>query len=148
MSRFFGSTIVEQEGITLDFSEEFEQYTVLESIEKFTDISADALVNEATLREILVKRNLKIHPDWGLGRLQMEVFDEFVESRLVKPTFITQYPVEVSPLSRKNDVNPHVADRFELFAMGREIANGFSELNDSEDQAQRFQAQVDLKVTG
>ncbi len=143
-----GSTIVEQENITLDFSDEFEQYTVLESIQKHTEITADELANEAVLRAILTNRNLTTHPDWGLGRLQMEIFDEFVEARLMKPTFITQYPVEVSPLSRKNDANPHVADRFELFAMGREIANGFSELNDSEDQAQRFQAQVDLKAQG
>jgi len=144
----FGSTIVEQDGITLDFSENFEQYTVLESIEKFTDFTAEELANGATLRQILTRRNLETHPDWGLGRLQMEVFDEFVEVELIKPTFITQYPVEVSPLSRKNDANPHVADRFELFAMGREIANGFSELNDPEDQARRFQAQVDLKAQG
>ncbi|MBV1907330.1 MAG: lysine--tRNA ligase [Pseudomonadales bacterium] len=143
-----GTRIVEQDGITLDFSADFEELTVLESIQKFTEISAEELGEDSALREILRKRKVEVFEDWGLGRLQMEVFDEFVEGNLMKPTFITEYPTEVSPLSRKNDDNPHVTDRFELFAMGREIANGFSELNDPEDQAERFQAQIDMKARG
>ncbi len=93
---------------------------------------------------------LQIHTEtgWGAGRLLMEIFEETVEDQLVQPTFVTQYPTEVSPLSRRNDEDPHVTDRFELFICGREIANGFSELNDPEDQAERFQAQVAEKDAG
>jgi len=85
---------------------------------------------------------------WGLGKIQTEIFEATVEEKLIDPTFITRYPTEVSPLSRRNDDDPSVTDRFELFVGGREIANGFSELNDPEDQAERFQAQVDEKDAG
>jgi lysyl-tRNA synthetase, class II len=87
-------------------------------------------------------------PTWGLGKLQVEIFEQTVESRLMDPTFITRYPTEVSPLARRNDEDPSVTDRFELFVGGREIANGFSELNDAEDQAERFRAQVAEKEAG
>ena len=93
---------------------------------------------------------LQIHTEqgWGAGRLLAELFDATVEEHLQQPIFITQYPTEVSPLSRRNDHNPEVTDRFELFICGREIANGFSELNDPEDQAERFRAQVASKDAG
>ena len=86
--------------------------------------------------------------EWGLGKLQMELFEARVEAKLEQPTYITEYPAEVSPLARRNDNNPQITDRFELFICGREYANGFSELNDPVDQAARFQAQVDLKSAG
>jgi len=89
-----------------------------------------------------------VKDNWGLGKLQMELFEATVEENLHHPTFITMYPTEVSPLSRRNDEDPSVSDRFELFVGGREIANGFSELNDAEDQAERFQAQVAEKDAG
>ena len=85
---------------------------------------------------------------WGLGRLQMEVFEAQVEAKLEQPTYITEYPAEVSPLARRNDKNPDITDRFELFIGGREYANGFSELNDPIDQAARFRAQAELKSQG
>ena len=78
----------------------------------------------------------------GAGKIQIEIFEATVEEKLIQPTFVTEYPTEVSPLARRNDDNPFITDRFELFIGGREIANGFSELNDSEDQAQRFRDQV------
>ncbi len=87
-------------------------------------------------------------PNWSLGRLQAEVFESRVEERLIDPVFVTAYPAEISPLARRNDADPTVTDRFELFIAGREIANGFSELNDPEDQAERFRAQVELKRAG
>jgi lysyl-tRNA synthetase class 2 len=95
-------------------------------------------------------KNLDIHikDSWGLGKIQIEIFEATVEEKLMHPTFVTEYPTEVSPLARKNDNNPFITDRFELFIGGREIANGFSELNDSEDQAQRFQDQVAEKDAG
>ena len=83
-----------------------------------------------------------------MGKVQTEIFEKTVESRLVQPTFITQYPAEVSPLARRNDADPFVTDRFEFFAAGREIANGFSELNDPEDQAARFREQVEAMQAG
>jgi lysyl-tRNA synthetase class 2 len=84
----------------------------------------------------------------GLGKLQIEIFDQTVEHQLQDPTFITEYPTEVSPLARRNDDNPFVTDRFEFYVGGREIANGFSELNDAEDQAERFRKQVEEKDAG
>jgi lysyl-tRNA synthetase class 2 len=89
-----------------------------------------------------------VDASWGWGRLLMELFEARVEDTLIQPTFVTGYPVEVSPLSRRNDEDPEVADRFEMFIAGREIANGFSELNDPEDQAERFQAQVAARDSG
>ena len=92
--------------------------------------------------------NVTVEDSWGLGKLQLEMFEARVEDALERPTFITHYPAEVSPLSRRNDENPLVTDRFELFIGGREIANGFSELNDPEDQAERFAAQAKLHSEG
>jgi lysyl-tRNA synthetase class 2 len=85
---------------------------------------------------------------YGWGKLLLEIFEKTVEHTLIQPTFITDHPVEVSPLARANDLDPQLTDRFELFIGGRELANGFSELNDAEDQAARFQAQVDAKEGG
>ena len=90
----------------------------------------------------------KPKPGFGLGKLQTIVFEETVETQLRQPTFITEYPAETSPLARRNDHNPHITDRFEFFIGGRELANGFSELNDPIDQAERFQAQVAEKDAG
>jgi lysyl-tRNA synthetase class 2 len=89
-----------------------------------------------------------VQDNYGIGKLQIEIFEKTVEEQLMDPTFITEYPVEVSPLSRRNDDNEFVTDRFEMFIAGREIANGFSELNDPEDQAARFQQQVAEKEAG
>ena len=91
---------------------------------------------------------ITVEKSWGLGRIVTEIFDEVAEAHLIQPTFITEYPAEVSPLARRNDVNPEITDRFEFFIGGREIGNGFSELNDAEDQAERFQEQVNAKAAG
>ncbi len=85
---------------------------------------------------------------WGVGKVLLEIFEKSVEANLIQPTFVTEYPVEVSPLSRRNNENPSIADRFELFIGGKEIANGFCELNDPDDQAERFKEQVKAKVDG
>ena len=89
-----------------------------------------------------------VKPSWGLGKIQIEIFEKTVEQKLIKPTFITMYPAEVSPLARLNDENSFVTDRFEFFVAGQEIANGFSELNDPEDQSERFKHQVNEKKLG
>ncbi|MCF6243416.1 MAG: lysine--tRNA ligase [Sulfurovum sp.] len=105
------------------------------------EIATDRDAGLAYLKE----RNLKADKNWTLGYVQAELFDEFVESKLINPTFITDYPVDISPLARRNDENPEVTERFELFMAGKEIANGFSELNDPLDQYERFMGQVDAK---
>ena len=91
---------------------------------------------------------IPVKPTYGLGKIQIEIFEKTVEHRLDEPTFITEYPTEVSPLARRSDDNPFVTDRFEFFVGGREIANGFSELNDAQDQADRFAQQVEEKEAG
>ncbi len=95
-----------------------------------------------------IKVDIPEEKSWGLGRIVTEIFEEVAEAHLIQPTFITEYPAEVSPLARRNDINPEITDRFEFFIGGREIGNGFSELNDAEDQAQRFLDQVAAKDAG
>lgn len=112
------------------------------------ELSPQDMRNAEALREACSKRGITTEESWGWGRLMMELFESLVEPTLIQPTFVTHYPVEVSPLSRRNERDPEVADRFELFVAGREIANGFSELNDPEDQKQRFLAQVAAKDAG
>jgi len=100
------------------------------------------------LVEFLKSKKIKIEKSWGKGRMLLEIFEETVENNLIDPSFVTEYPVEVSPLSRRNEENPDFADRFELFIGGKEFANGFCELNDPDDQASRFEDQVAAKESG
>lgn len=111
-------------------------------------MTSEQINNKEQLVQYMQSRGYNVEPIWGLGRLQFELFEHTVEDKLLDPTFIIEYPTEVSPLARKNDNNPEVTDRFELFVGGREIANGFSELNDPEDQAERFREQVANKDAG
>ena len=133
----------------IDFNEPFKRMTVAESILHFNkDLSLADLSDREALVAYAERLKVPIKDTFGLGKIQIEIFEKTVEERLLEPTFITAYPVEVSPLSRRNDDDDFVTDRFELFIAGREIANGFSELNDPEDQAQRFQDQVAEKDAG
>ena len=135
--------------IRYDFSQPFARMSVTESILKFNpQLSDKDLGDKAAAVSVAESLGIKLEPSWGLGRVQLEIFDKTVEHELVQPTFITAYPAEVSPLARRNDTNPFVTDRFEFFVGGRELANGFSELNDAEDQAERFRAQVAEKDAG
>ena len=123
--------------------------TVVESILHFNpNISAEQLADLASARAVAESLGIHIKESYGLGRVHIEIFEETVEHKLDQPTFITEYPTEISPLARRNDANPEVTDRFEFFICGRELANGFSELNDAEDQAERFMAQVAEKDAG
>ena len=132
-----------------DFTQPFRRLSVFDSILHFNpDISAEALADERGAREIAEHLDIPLKDIWGLGKVWIEIFEKTVEHRLDQPTFITEYPTEVSPLARRNDDNPFVTDRFEFFVGGREIANGFSELNDAEDQAERFRKQVEEKEAG
>ena len=146
--RACGSQQIVYQGIDLDFSKSPQRVTMAESLARFGGVAESSLDNVDHLRGVLVEKQIAVEDHWGLGKLQMEVFDAIVEGRLEQPTYITEYPTEVSPLARRNDHNPDVTDRFELFIGGREYANGFSELNDPVDQAGRFKAQADLKSTG
>jgi lysyl-tRNA synthetase class 2 len=144
-----GQTAVEYEGKSIEYGKPFTRMSVEESVRSYNPELAGAdLWDMDTLRSECTAREIHFDKSWGEGKLLIELFEATVESRLLDPTFITSYPTEVSPLSRRNDENPLVTDRFELFIAGREIANGFSELNDPEDQAARFQEQVSQKDAG
>jgi lysyl-tRNA synthetase class 2 len=132
-----------------DFDQPFTRISVFDSILHFNaDIKAEELQTPEGARAIAKKLGIPLKDSYGLGKVQIEIFEKTVEHRLMQPTFITEYPTEVSPLARRSDSNPFVTDRFEFFVGGREIANGFSELNDAEDQAERFRQQVEDKDAG
>jgi lysyl-tRNA synthetase class 2 len=138
-----GNSKVTYQGSEYDFAQPFLRLSVFDSILQYNpDIKAEQLADEAGARAIAEGLGIALKPYYGLGKVQIEIFEKTVEDRLDQPTFITLYPAEVSPLARRNDDDPFVTDRFEFFVGGREIANGFSELNDAEDQAERFLAQV------
>lgn len=144
-----GSTTVQYGDQTFDFGKPFEKLTMREAICKYrpeTNVADLDDLEKATA--IAQSLGIKIEKSWGLGRIVTEIFEETAESSLIQPTFITEYPAEVSPLARRNDQNPEITDRFEFFIGGREIGNGFSELNDAEDQAERFAQQVNAKDAG
>ena len=144
-----GSTIVNYQGEQFDFGKPFKRMTVEEAIEAYNpDFDMAKIRDRDYLAAYCEKLGVPVHDNYGAGKLQIEIFDATGEQNLREPTFITKYPTEVSPLSRKNDADPFVADRFEFFVAGREIANGFSELNDPEDQAERFRAQVENAAAG
>ena len=144
-----GQSVIEYQGEQYDFGKPFARMTVLESILHFNpELDLAALQSLATATAVAQKLGITVKDSYGLGKVQIEIFEKTVEHRLLHPTFITAYPVEVSPLARRNDLDPHVTDRFEFFVGGREIANCFTELNDAEDQAERFQKQVAEKEAG
>ena len=149
--RVLGTTSVDYGEHVIDFGRPFARLTACEAIRKFhPDIGeADLSTREAVVRT-LERRGIdwSKHRNAGIGALQLHLFEETTEQHLVQPTFIVDYPAEVSPLARRNDRNPQVTDRFELYIAGREIANGFSELNDPEDQAARFMEQAKQKDAG
>tara|TARA_B100000963_G_scaffold262417_1_gene230562 strand:+ start:67 stop:1557 length:1491 start_codon:yes stop_codon:yes gene_type:complete len=127
----------------------FKQSTLSDLVlEHNKDLSKEDLNNKSNLEQFLIEKKVKIEKNWGIGRMLLEAFEETVEENLIDPTFVTEYPVEVSPLSRRNEENPDYADRFELFIGGKEFANGFCELNDPDDQATRFEDQVAAKDSG
>ncbi|MFP4076188.1 MAG: lysine--tRNA ligase [Halochromatium sp.] len=144
-----GTTQIAYQGETYDFSQPFARLSVRESILRFNpDLSDADLDSLERARAVAERLGIHLKDSAGLGKVQIEIFEKTVEGRLLQPTFITAYPTEVSPLARQSDDDPFVTDRFEFFVGGREIANGFSELNDPEDQAERFRQQVADKDAG
>ena len=143
------NTVLEYQGEQYDFGKPFTRMTVRESILHYNpDLEPAQLDDLEAARKVAESLEIPIKDSYGLGKVQIEIFEKTVEHRLKDPTFITAYPTEVSPLARRNDDDPFVTDRFEFFVGGREIANGFSELNDPEDQAERFRKQVEEKEAG
>jgi lysyl-tRNA synthetase class 2 len=139
---------IEWDGDKIDLSN-FSTKTLNDLVlERNSDLSADDLTNLEKLRSYSKSINVSYKDTWGVGKVLLEIFEKSVEVNLIQPTFVTEYPVEVSPLSRRNNENPSIADRFELFIGGKEIANGFCELNDPDDQAERFREQVKAKEDG
>lgn len=144
-----GNTKLSYQGDEFDLGKPFVRMTVKQSILHFNaDIKAEMLDDLDSCKALAARLDIHLQDSWGLGKVQVEIFDKTVEHRLIEPTFITAYPTEVSPLARKNDADHFVTDRFEFFLAGRELANGFSELNDPEDQAERFRQQVADKDAG
>jgi lysyl-tRNA synthetase class 2 len=144
-----GTRTVEYQGETFDFGSAFRRVTVEDLIVHFTPgIDRTRLRDVEYLRGECAKLKIPVKPEDGAGKLQIEIFEKTAEHRLLQPTFVYAYPAEVSPLARRNDSDPFLTDRFEFFVGGREIANGFSELNDAEDQAARFREQVARKSGG
>ena len=144
-----GTTALQWEGNAIDVGAQFRRWKLEEAVRECNPgiSAADCRDREALARHCAALK-VPVKPAWGWGKLLLEIFEKTVEPDLVQPTFITHYPVEVSPLARESDTEPGITDRFELFIGGKEIANGFSELNDPEDQAARFRAQVDAKAGG
>jgi len=144
-----GTTTLQWEGSTIDLAPAFRRWKMEEAVRELNPHISQADIRD---RDAMARHcealGIKVHPSWGWGRLLLEVFEATVEEKLIQPTFITHYPVEVSPLARESDVEPGITDRFELFINSKEIANGFSELNDPEDQAARFRAQAEAKAGG
>jgi lysyl-tRNA synthetase class 2 len=144
-----GQTKVTYQGREIDFAKPYDRLTISAAIKKYApEIGDDVLGDKTKIAAKLKSMGVDTKPTDGLGTLQLVLFENTVETKLYDPTFLIDYPAEVSPLARRSDKNPEITERFELFIAGREIANGFSELNDPEDQAERFQEQVKQKDAG
>jgi lysyl-tRNA synthetase class 2 len=144
-----GTLQINYQNIKIDLSKSFPRLPLREAILHYNpDIKSEQLDDLQQARALANKHEIATPSHYGLGKIQMELFEKLVEKKLQQPTFITQFPKEVSPLSRANDENPFITDRFEFFAAAQEIANGFSELNDPEDQAARFREQLKAREAG
>ena len=146
--RVLGKSVIETEGNKYDLSKPFERMTLIESIVKYLRVDKGKLEDRKELEKIAKKLNVEKIKDVSNGKLQVEIFEKGVEDKLDQPTFIEGYPKDVSPLSRTQDEDSNYVERFELFIGGREIANGFSELNDPDEQSERFKQQVEQRASG
>lgn len=143
-----GATAVEYQGVTIEFKKGWQRITMIDSLSQIGGIDEAILNDTQALLDFATANDIQITKQDRHGKIITKLFDVLVEPKLIQPTFITGYPVEVSPLSRKSDTDPELTDRFELFIGGREIANGFSEINDPEDQYNRFAMQVRQRDEG
>lgn len=143
-----GSTMVNYQGTDLDFSAPWQRMTMTEAVKKYSGVDFSTIETVEEARAIAKAKNVPVDAQAGKGKILQEFFDAFVEEHLIQPIFITEYPVEISPLAKRSPENPEMTERFEAFVYGSEIANAFSELNDADDQRQRFERQVELRRAG
>jgi lysyl-tRNA synthetase, class II len=143
-----GSTSIPYQGNTIDLGAKWRRISLASAMEEFGGIDAGLMTRREGLLEFAASNNIRVTKTGRLGKIIAKIFDVLVEPKLLQPTFITGYPIEISPLSRRSDTQPELADRFELFIAGHEIANGFSELNDPVDQKERFLQQVEDREAG
>jgi lysyl-tRNA synthetase class 2 len=147
--KVLGSTTLSYQGDTIDLGKQFDRLTMAEAIARYNDrYPLHELEKPEYLKVALAPFDVPVFPGDGLGMLQLKLFEQTTEDKLIQPTFIVAHPTDVSPLARSSDADASISERFELFIAGREIANGFSELNDPEDQAARFQKQAEAKAAG
>lgn len=143
-----GGNTVDYQGTVLDFTTPWRRITMVDAIKEYSGIDFNEIKDYQQAKELAKEHNIEVKATDKLGNIINSFFEEFVEDKLIQPTFITQYPVEVSPLAKRNHENPDMTQRFEAFVMGKEIANAFSELNDAEDQRSRFEHQLELRKAG
>ena len=143
-----GATCIENAGVALDLTPPFRRLSVADALVQLGGVDPAILEDRDALASLAARHGVAVGAHMGQGKLQMELIDVLVEHQLVQPTFLTDFPLEVSPLSRRRDDRPELVERFELYVMGRELANGFSELNDPDDQRERFEAQVRARQLG
>jgi lysyl-tRNA synthetase class 2 len=148
LEELWGKTSIEYQGNRVDFATPWPRISLMDSLRDIGGIEEKTLSDEKALRTLARAKGFEIDERGGIGYVLTKLFDNLVEPKLIRPTYIVDYPVETSPLSRRNDENPEIAERFELFIAGKEIANGFSELNDPDDQRERFLTQVALRDAG
>jgi lysyl-tRNA synthetase class 2 len=148
VNQIHATSQIEYQGETLDFSKGWKRIPMIESLATIGGIDPAILDDPEALLKFAEEKKIPITKRDRLGKIITKLFDTLVEPKLIQPTFITGYPVEVSPLSRKSDTDPELTDRFELFIAGREIANGFSEINDPQDQYERFMMQARQRDEG
>ncbi len=148
LNDIFGKTVLEYQGNRIDFTPPWKRISLFDALKDIGGIDEEVLKNEAMAKDLAEKRGINILARDTHGKILTKIFDHLVQPHLVNPTFIMEYPIDVSPLSRRNDENPELTDRFELFIGGMEVANGFTELNDPVDQRKRFEMQVALREAG
>jgi lysyl-tRNA synthetase class 2 len=137
-----GGTKIKYQGTDVDLTPQWRRVSMVDAVKAETDVDFSQVLSDEEAHDLAKKHNVKVEKSWKVGHILNAFFEEFVETKLIQPTFITGHPVEISPLAKKNVEDPRYTDRFELFIVGREHANAFSELNDPIDQRERFEAQL------
>lgn len=148
LKEIVGEMVIEYQGEQIDFTTPWPRISLYDSIKEYGGAGDEVFEDLNSAIEFARSKNIALSKTDSLGKVLEKIFDQIVEPELINPTYIVGYPTEISPLSRKNDENPDMVDRFELYIAGKEIANAFTELNDPEDQRERFQKQVELRESG
>ncbi|MBW1887297.1 MAG: lysine--tRNA ligase, partial [Deltaproteobacteria bacterium] len=148
LKEIFQTNIIEYQQNSIDFTPPWTRISLFDALREIGGIREEILTDLDAATEFAGSKNIPIAKKEGLGKILAKIFDQLVEPKLIKPTFVFGYPTEISPLSRKNDKDSNIVDRFELFIAGKEIANAFTELNDPDDQRERFEQQVALRESG